>query len=101
MGLASCIYQFLILQKCSVLVSGHEQYPNEKILWQRIAKESKHLAVYVFDCEYDAFYPFTESKRIAYDGVNIPDDEIWSKTPSEENYDFLMVAEVKVPPILA
>lgn len=92
-GLATFMYETLILKKGLVLVSDNEQYAGGKALWKHIAKTSTDLKVFVFDSVPMKFYPFDTDERLRYLGDNIPDDEIWSIDPDLEKHPIVLIAE--------
>ena len=93
-GLATRLYEALVLQCGVTLVSDFEQYEGGKMLWQKIARESDQIAVFVLDTEQGAFWPYDGSKVI-YDGGCIPEDRIWSHSPDQKCYGIVLVAENK------
>ncbi|MND67126.1 MULTISPECIES: GNAT family N-acetyltransferase [Enterobacteriaceae] len=93
-GLATRLYEALIL-KCGItLVSDFEQYDGGKMLWQKIARESDQIAVFVLDTEQSAFWPYDGSK-VLYDGGCIPEEKIWSISPDQKCHGIVLVAENK------
>lgn len=92
-GLASYMYETLILKNGLVLISDNEQYAGGKALWQHIARTSTKLSVFVFDSEPKLFYPYEEKIRLRYDGSNIPESDIWSIDPDNEKHPIVLVAE--------
>lgn len=91
-GLATRLYEALVLNCGVTLVSDFEQYEGGKMLWQKIARESDQIAVFVLDTEQGAFWPYDGSKVI-YDGGCIPEDRIWSHSPDQKCYGIVLVAE--------
>lgn len=61
-GLATRLYEALVLRCGITLMSDFEQYDGGKMLWQKIARESDQIAVFVLDTEQSAFWP-TTAKR--------------------------------------
>ncbi len=92
-GLATFMYETLVLDKGLIIVSDNEQYAGGKALWKHIAKSSKKLKVFVFNSEPKQFYPFDCELRTCYDGSNISDEEIWSIDPDHEKYPIVLIAE--------
>ena len=93
-GLATRLYEALIL-KCGItLISDFEQYDGGKMLWQKIARESDLIAVFVLDTEQSAFWPYDGSK-VVYDGGCIPEEKIWSISPDQKCHGIVLVAENK------
>lgn len=66
-GLATRLYEALILRCGVTLISDFEQYDGGKMLWQKIARESEYISVFITDTEQNAFWPYDGSKVI-YDG---------------------------------
>ncbi|MDI3362281.1 MULTISPECIES: GNAT family N-acetyltransferase [Lelliottia] len=93
-GLATRLYEALILQCGITLVSDFEQYDGGKMLWQKIARESDHIVVFVLDTEQSAFWPYDGSK-VVYDGGCIPEERIWSLSPDQKCHGIVLVAESK------
>ena len=91
-GLATRLYEALILQCGITLISDFEQYEGGKMLWQKIARESDQIAVFVLDTEQGAFWPYDGSKVI-YDGGCIPEERIWSVSPDQKCHRVVLVAE--------
>ncbi|KPU82197.1 hypothetical protein JI57_04510 [Psychromonas sp. PRT-SC03] len=91
-GLATYMYETLILKKGLIIVSDNEQYAGGKALWQHIAKESKKLTIFVFDSEPKLFYPYEEEMRLSYNGSNIPETVIWSIDPDDEKHSVVLIA---------
>ena len=92
-GLATFMYETLVLDKGLIIVSDNEQYAGGKALWKHIAKFSKKLKVFVFDSKLKQFYPFDSEIRTWYDGSNIPDEEIWSIDPDHEKHPIVLIVE--------
>lgn len=93
-GLATRLYEALILHCGITLVSDFDQYEGGKMLWQKIARESDQIAVFVLDTEQGAFWPYDGSKVI-YDGGCIPEERIWSISPDQKCHGVVLVAENK------
>lgn len=91
-GLATRLYEALILHCGITLVSDFDQYEGGKMLWQKIARESDQIAVFVLDTEQGAFWPYDGSKVI-YDGGCIPEERIWSIAPDQKCHGVVLVAE--------
>ena len=91
-GLATRMYEALILRCGITLVSDFDQYEGGKMLWQKIARESDQIAVFVLDTEQGAFWPYDGSKVI-YDGGCIPEERIWSISPDQKCHGVVLVAE--------
>lgn len=93
-GLATRLYEALIL-KCGItLISDFEQYDVGKMLWQKIARESDQIAVFVLDTELGAFWPY-DGTKVIYDGGCIPEERIWSISPDQKCHGVVLVAEDK------
>ena len=91
-GLATAIYECLVLNKNIVLVSDNYHYESGKALWQSIARTSEQLNVFVLDAEEGNFYPY-DGERVRYDQQSIPEAEIWSVQPDEARLGIVLVAE--------
>lgn len=91
-GLATKMYECLVIEKGITLMSDNTHYEGGKALWQKIARSSAHLTVYVFDTEAQVFYPY-DGSRVRYDGICIPENEIWSLDPDVSRYGVILVAE--------
>lgn len=91
-GLATRLYEALILHCGITLVSDFDQYEGGKMLWQKIARESDQIAVFALDTEQGAFWPYDGSKVI-YDGGCIPEERIWSISPDQKCHGVVLVAE--------
>ena len=91
-GLATRLCEALILHCGITLVSDFDQYEGGKMLWQKIARESDQIAVFVLDTEQGAFWPYDGSKVI-YDGGCIPEERIWSISPDQKCHGVVLVAE--------
>jgi len=92
MGFATVLYEAVIDKAKLVLLSDNEQYQGAKGLWQKIARTSKLVSVYVLDTDENRYFPY-DGNRIAYDGTSIPEDEIWSTHPDKSKHAVLLVAE--------
>lgn len=93
-GLATLLYETLINQCGLILMSDNEQYDGGKMLWQKIARESSEIVVFVLDTDRGAFWPYDGSK-IIYDGGSIPEEKIWSTHPDKTHWGVVLVAESK------
>lgn len=93
-GLATRLYEALILRCGITLISDFEQYDGGKMLWQKITRESDQISVFVLDTEQGAFWPYDGSKVI-YDGGCIPEERIWSISPDQKCQGVVLVAEDK------
>lgn len=93
-GLATRLYEALVLRCGITLMSDFEQYGGGKKLWQKIARESDQIAVFVLDTEQGAFWPY-DGTRVIYDGGCIPETRIWSASPDLQCYDVILIAEEK------
>lgn len=91
-GLATRLYETLVVKKNLTLMSDNNHYAGGKALWKRIAAKSKKLIVFVFDSDEGKFYPY-DGERVQYDGVVIPDDKIWSVHPDTSRFGVILVAE--------
>jgi len=91
-GLATRLYETLVLKKNITLMSDNTHYAGGQALWKRIAAKSKDLIVFVFDTDEGKFYPY-DGQRVQYDGAVIPDDKIWSVHPDTSCYGVILVAE--------
>ncbi|MCV4861155.1 hypothetical protein OFB63_34415, partial [Escherichia coli] len=56
-----------------------------KALWQHIARRSSELKVFILDTDAAQYYPF-DGERVCYDGVSIPESEIWSVHPDRSKH---------------
>ncbi|ANU39501.1 hypothetical protein [Vibrio scophthalmi] len=92
-GLATFMYEMLVVRLRMVIVSDNEQYAGGKALWKHIAKKSKSLTVYVFDSKTAKFFPYHDNERMPYTGSNIDDDIIWSLSPNEDKHPIVLIAE--------
>lgn len=93
-GLATRLYEALILRCGVTLISDFEQYDGGKMLWQKIERESEYISVFILDTEQNAFWPYDGSKVI-YDGGCIPEERIWSMSPDTKCHGVVLVAEEK------
>lgn len=93
-GLATRLYEALVLRCGITLMSDFEQYSGGKMLWQKIARESDQIAVFVLDTEQSAFWPY-DGKKVIYDGGCIPEERIWSHSPDQQCHGVVLVAEDK------
>ncbi|MGD1336080.1 hypothetical protein ACP6H1_27180 [Vibrio harveyi] len=93
MGLATYIYETLVLKLGFTLVSDNEQYEGGKALWKKIAAHSRKLNVYVLDSDTLDFHPYGKDGRTIYTGSNIDDVELWSIDPDQSKYGIVLVAE--------
>jgi hypothetical protein len=91
-GLATLMYETLVLKCGVVLMSDNIHYPGGKGLWQKIAAESQDLAIFVLDTDTGLFYPYN-GQKVVYDGKCIPEDQIWSLDPDESRRGVILVAE--------
>lgn len=89
---ATTLYEHLILEQDLILMSDHEQYAGGQGIWQRIARSSTQVKVFVLDTESGHFYPY-DGERILYDGESIPESDIWSLAPDESRRGIVLVAE--------
>lgn len=101
-GLASLMYEALVLNKNITLMSDNVHYAGGKALWQRIARRSDKLIVFVLDSDEGKFYPY-DGTKIRYDGGCIPEGEIWSIHPDKSRHGVILVAEdaTKYPQVVA
>ncbi|EJF32777.1 hypothetical protein [Enterobacter sp. Ag1] len=93
-GLATQLYEALVLKCGVILMSDNIHYAGGKALWQKIARNSTQLAVFILDSDDGRFYPFDGTKA-AYDGVSIPEEKIWSTHPDKEHFGIILIAEDK------
>lgn len=91
-GLATLLYETLINERGLILMSDNEQYEGGKALWQKIARRSTDLKIFVLDTDEGKFYPY-DGTRIQYDGESIPEEKIWSKHPDKDLWGVVLVAE--------
>ena len=95
-GLATMMYELLVLEKGMVIVSDNDQYEGGKALWKHIAKKSEKLAVHVYDANIERFYPFDTDDVLEYTGNNISDEIIWSIEPDRSKYPVVLIADKAV-----
>ncbi|WP_050130481.1 hypothetical protein [Yersinia frederiksenii] len=91
-GLATLLYEVLVLKCGVILMSDNKQYEAGQALWQKIARESDKLAVFILDSEVGEFYPYS-GDRVPYNGASIPEDKIWSKHPDTTQWGVILIAE--------
>lgn len=91
-GLATFVYETVASKAGVVLLSDNEQYEGGKALWQHIARRSSELKVFILDTDAAQYYPF-DGERVCYDGVSIPESEIWSEHPARSKHGVVLVAE--------
>ncbi|MEG3135523.1 hypothetical protein SC206_18355 [Rouxiella sp. T17] len=91
-GLATVLYESLVLNAGIILMSDNTHYAGGKALWQKIAQSSTKLTVFVLDTEEGKFYPY-DGTRVSYNGVSIPEAEIWSIHPDQTKHGVILVAE--------
>ena len=91
-GLATRMYERLILTQGITLMSDNYHYESGKALWQNIAAKSRQVQVFVLDTDKGVFYPY-DGSRIRYDGVCIPEGRIWSIHPDDTHYGVILIAE--------
>ena len=90
--LATFVYETVASKAGVVLLSDNEQYEGGKALWQHIARRSSELKVFILDTDAAQYYPF-DGERVCYDGVSIPESEIWSEHPDRSKHGVVLVAE--------
>lgn len=90
-SLATSLYEAVVKQGI-ILVSDNVQFPGGKALWQRIARHSRHVSVFLLDPQQRAFWPY-DGDRVKYDGLSIPEEQIWSLAPDESRKGVVLVAE--------
>lgn len=93
-GLATRLYEALILQCGITLMSDVDQYDGGKMRWQKIARESDNITVFVLDTERGAFWPY-DGTKVIYDGGCIPEERIWSPSPDSSCRGVVLIAEDK------
>ena len=93
-GFATQLYEALVLKCGVILMSDNTQYEGGKALWQKIARSSDALSVFILDTDEGAFFPYDGTKAI-YDGMSIPEDKIWSVHPDIERFGVVLIAEDK------
>ncbi|MBI0184233.1 hypothetical protein HTP75_04565 [Yersinia pestis subsp. pestis] len=91
-GLATLLYEELIVKCGVILMSDNKQYEAGKALWQKIAQESDKLAVFILDSDVGQFYPYC-GDRVPYNGKGIPEEKIWSLHPDTTKWGVVLVAE--------
>ncbi len=91
-GLATFVYETVASKAGVALLSDNEQYEGGKALWQHIARRSSELKVFILDTDAAQYYPF-DGERVCYDGVSIPESEIWSEHPDRSKHGVVLVAE--------
>lgn len=91
-GLATLLYEVLVLKCGMILMSDNKQYEAGQALWQKIARESDKLAVFILDSEVGEFYPYS-GDRIPYNGKSIPEEKIWSRHPDTSKWGIILIAE--------
>jgi len=92
MGLATLLYECLVIDKNITLMSDNLHYEGGKALWKKIAKSSKKLTVFVLDTDTGKFFPY-DGTRVRYEGISIPEAEIWSIHPDNNRYGVILIAE--------
>lgn len=90
--LATRLYETLVTKCAVILISDNEQYAGGKALWQKIARETTELAVFVLDSDEGKFYPY-DGRKVRYDGKSIPEEMIWSKHPDKSLWGIVLIAE--------
>lgn len=55
-------------------------------------RRSSELKVFILDTDAAQYYPF-DGERVCYDGVSIPESEIWSEHPDRSKHGVVLVAE--------
>ncbi|WNJ79097.1 hypothetical protein RJE46_21225 [Cedecea neteri] len=93
-GFATQLYEALVLKCGVILMSDTVHYAGGKALWQKIARNSSQLSVFVLDSDAGRFYPF-DGTKVTYDGTSIPEDKIWSTHPDKEHFGIVLIAEDK------
>ena len=79
--------------KCGlILMSDNKQYEADQALWQKIARESDKLAVFILDSEAGEFYPYS-GDRVPYNGTSIPEEKIWSRHHDTPKWGVILIAE--------
>lgn len=91
-GLATRMYETLVVHENITLMSDHHHYEGGKALWQHIAKKSQKLQVFALNTEDGKFYPY-DGTKIRYDGISIPENKIWSIHPDESLQGVILIAE--------
>lgn len=93
-GFATQLYEALVLKCGVILMSDNTQYEGGKALWQKIARNSEALAVFILDTDAGVFFPYDGTKTV-YDGVCIPEEKIWSVHPDIGRFGVVLIAEDK------
>ncbi|WMY73878.1 hypothetical protein RHD99_20970 [Buttiauxella selenatireducens] len=93
-GFATRLYEALVINCGVILMSDNTQYQGGKALWQKIARESKELSVFVLDTDSGRFYPY-DGTKVIYDGSSIPEEKIWSEHPDTTRFGVVLIAEDK------
>ena len=93
-GFATQLYEALVLKCGLILMSDNIHYAGGKALWQKIARSSTQLSVFILDSDAGRFYPYDGAKA-AYNGTSIPEDKIWSTHPDKEHFGIVLIAEDK------
>ncbi|MGB7803592.1 hypothetical protein [Buttiauxella sp.] len=94
LGFATQLYETLVLKCGVVLISDNTQYEGGKALWQKVARSSKALSVFILDTDAGKFFPYDGTKAI-YDGISIPEEKIWSVHPDHDRVGVVLIAEDK------
>lgn len=74
-GLATMLYECLVLKEGITLMSDNTHYTGGQVLWKKIARSSEKLIVFVLDTDEGKFYPY-DGSRLRYDGLTIPSEAI-------------------------
>ncbi|GBU11741.1 hypothetical protein AwEntero_03420 [Enterobacterales bacterium] len=90
--LATLLYETLVVKKNLTLMSDNDQYAGGRALWQRLARESNNVVVFVLDTEKGQFYPY-DGTKMRYDGVSIPESSIWSHHPDKTHWPVVLMAQ--------
>lgn len=90
--LATLLYETLVIKKNLTLMSDHDHYAGGKALWQRLARDSNDLVVFVLDTEKGQFYPY-DGTEMRYDGMSIPESAIWSQHPDKTRHSVVFIAQ--------
>lgn len=90
--LATLLYETLVIKKNLTLMSDHDHYAGGKALWQRLARDSNDLVVFVLDTEKGQFYPY-DGTEMCYDGMSIPESAIWSQHPDKTRHSVVFIAQ--------
>jgi hypothetical protein len=83
-GLGYNLYKSVV-EAGYTLVSDTLQYRGGKALWKKIAPMSKHDGFQVFILSNGEFISDESGEALAYDGDNIPDDQIWSQDATNKH----------------